>query len=256
MKKNLLLFLLFSSIAWCQQQNVTYAVAPATFEENQSVTVTFNGSSINETTWGVTGNALYLWAWSLDQNYANTMDCPTNGTWANSNEANRLTYNSSNDTYSITFVPSAFYNRTGMGRIGFLIKAKNATGDKKSQDILVNVGTFQVNLISPLQNSSTLIASGGNLNISATNTGGNASYVLKSNGATINTDSSTASYAFTHSGITSNQNYALEVTQGTTTITRNFSVVVNPELLVKLFLLELLMVLIIIRRIQQKLRWF
>lgn len=231
MKKNLLLFLLFSSIAWSQQQTVTYNVAPATFEENQSITVTFNGSSINETTWGVTGNALYLWAWSLDQNYANTMDCPTNGTWTSSSEANRLTYNSSNDTYSISFTPSTFYNRTGIGRIGFLVKAKNGTGDKKSQDILVNVGTFQVNLVSPLQNSSTLIASGGNLNISATNTGGNASYVLKSNGAMINTNNSTASYTFLHSNITSNQNYTLEVTQGATTITRTFSVVVNPGII-------------------------
>jgi len=228
MKKITLLFLLMVSYAWSQQQTVTYTVAPTTFEESQSITLTFNGSSINEATWGVTGNALYLWSWSFDLNDQNNADCPTNGSWDNSNEANRLTYNAGTDRYSITFVPNTFYNRTGIGRIGFLIKAKNGNGDKKSQDILVEVGTFQVNLTAPVQNSSTILASGSNFTISATNTGGNASYVLKSNGATINTNASTASYSFNHTGITSNQNYSLEVTQAGTTIIKNFSVIVNP----------------------------
>lgn len=228
MKKITLLFLLITSYAWSQQQTVTYSVTPTTFEENQSVTLTFNGSSINEATWGVTGNALYIWAWSFDLNDQNNANCPTNGDWGNSNEANRLTYNSANDTYSITFVPTAFYARTGIGRIGFLIKAKNGNGDKKSQDILLRVGTFQVNLTAPVQNSSTMLASGSNFTITANNTGGNASYVLKSNGSTINTNASTASYSYIHTGITSNQNYSLEVTQGATTITKNFAVIVNP----------------------------
>ncbi len=226
--KKITLFLLFiSSFAWAQQQTVTYSVSPATFEENQSVTLTFNGSSINEATWGVTGNALYLWSWSLDANNV-SQDCPTNGTWIASNETNRLVYSAVNDTYSITFVPSTFYARTGIARIGFLIKAKNATGDKKSQDIFANVGTFQVNLTAPLQNSTTLIASGSNFSISATNTGGNASYVLKSNGTLLNQNTSTASYSYTHTSITANQNYTLDVTQGATTISKYFSVVVNP----------------------------
>jgi len=226
--KKITLFLLFiSSFAWAQQQTVTYSVSPATFEENQSVTLTFNGSSINEATWGVTGNALYLWSWSLDANNV-SQDCPTNGTWIASNETNRLVYSAVNDTYSITFVPSTFYARTGIARIGFLIKAKNATGDKKSQDIFANVGTFQVNLTAPLQNSTTLIASGSNFSIAATNTGGNASYVLKSNGTLLNQNTSTASYSYTHTSITANQNYTLDVTQGATTISKYFSVVVNP----------------------------
>lgn len=226
--KKITLFLLFiSSFAWAQQQTVTYSVSPATFEENQSVTLTFNGSSINEATWGVTGNALYLWTWSLDANNV-SQDCPTNGTWIASNEANRLVYSSATDTYSITFVPSAFYNRTGIARLGFLIKAKNATGDKKSQDIFANVGAFQVNLTAPVQNSTTLIASNSNFSITATNTGGNALYVLKSNGTVLNQNTSTASYSYTHTAITSNQSYTLDVTQGSTTISKKFSVVVNP----------------------------
>ncbi|MGC1632700.1 MAG: alpha-amylase family glycosyl hydrolase [Gelidibacter sp.] len=222
------LILFLCSLSYGQQQGVTYNVSPSPFEENQSITITFNGSSINEATWGITGNALYLWAWSFDLNNQNTQNSPTNGDWENSNEANKLTYNSGNDTYSITFTPTAFYGRIGIGSIGFLVKAKNGIGDKKSQDILLSVGSFRVTLTSPQQNSTTILPSGGSLTISATNTDGNASYNLIANGTSISTNSNTSSFSFTHSNITSNQNYKLETTQSGTTITKLFSVITNP----------------------------
>ena len=229
MRKILLLgILLWGCVVFAQQQ-VTHSIAPATFEEATSITITVNGSSINEATWGVTGNALYIWAWSYDINDTNERDCPTNGIWTSSNEANRFTYNLALDTYTMTFVPSTFFNRVGLGRFGFLIKAKDGTGDKKSQNILTEVGSFQVTLNTPAQNSTTILASGGSLNIKASNTNGVANYNLKANGASINTASATASYAFNHTNITGNQNYELEVTQGTTTIVNRFAVVVNPN---------------------------
>jgi 1,4-alpha-glucan branching enzyme len=229
MKKILLLgFLLLGGIAFSQQQTVTSTITPATFEETTAITITINGSSINEATWGVTGNALYLWAWSFDTNNANIQDCPTNGTWTNSNEANRLTYVSGADIYQITLTPQQFFARNGIGRIGFLIKAKDGTGDKKSQDITANVGSFQVSLTAPTENSTTILASGSSLTISATNTNGNANYNLKSNGISINTATATASYSFNQTNITGNQNYELEVTQGATTIVKKFTAVVSP----------------------------
>jgi 1,4-alpha-glucan branching enzyme len=232
MKKSLLLLILFFFIqfGFSQVQNVTATVTPTSFEETTSITITFSGSSINEATWGVTGNALYLWAWSFDLNDINGTDCPTNGTWTVSNEANRLIYNSSNDTYSITFVPQTFYNRVGIGRIGFLLKPKNGTGtngNKKSQDFTIEVGAFQVNLTAPLQNSTTILSSGASRLVTATNTNGTANYVLKSNGTTLNSATGVSSYNYNHTNITSNQYYALEVTQGTTTVTKNFTVLVN-----------------------------
>ncbi|WP_298115918.1 alpha-amylase family glycosyl hydrolase [Flavobacterium sp.] len=226
-----LFFLFFAMNVFSQQQTITYNVSPTAFEENQSITVTFNGSSINEATWGVTGNALYLWAWSFDSNDTNILDCPTNGTWTNSSETNLLTYNSGTDTYSITFVPQTFYSRTGIGRIGFLVKAKNATGDKKSQDITLEVGLFQSTLTSPTVNSSTIISSGGSLNITANNTNGNASYNLKANGVSISSNPSTTSFSFNHTGITSNQAYELDITQASITQTKKFNVIVNPGIL-------------------------
>jgi hypothetical protein len=190
MKKTTLIFIfLLSFLGFSQQQTVSYSVSPSPFEEDDNITLTFDGTSIDEAAWGVGGNALYLWSWSYDLNLANQQDCPTNGAWTSSSETNRLTYNGGADAYSISFVPTAFYSRTGIGRIGFLIKAKDGTGDKKSQDILVDVGAFQIILNSPASNSTTIINSGDDLVIDATNTGGNADYVLKANGVTINSQS-------------------------------------------------------------------
>jgi 1,4-alpha-glucan branching enzyme len=229
MKKTLLLFfLLLTAGTFAQQQTVTYSITPATFEENTSITITINGNSINEAAWGVTGNALYLWAWAFDINDTTQKGTPLNGSWDASAEASKFIYNPGADTYTKTLTPASYYNVTSIGKIGFLIKAKDGTGDKKSQDILAEVGAFQVNLTSPVENSATIIASGANFTIAANNTGGNASYNLKSNGVSINTNSATANYSFNHPNLSSNQNYELEVTQVATTIVKKFTVIVNP----------------------------
>ena len=228
MKKIIHIYIyLISAISFGQQQTATYSVSPLPFEETDNITITFNGNSINEATWGVADNALYIWAWSWDLNLENSQGSPFRGTWDNSNEASRLTYNAGTDTYTISFVPTTFYGRTGIGRIGFLIKAKNGTGDKKSQDILVDVGLFQVSLTAPAS-SSTILNTGDNLNISASNSGGNANYVLKANGFTIDTQNNISSYSYTHNNITQNQNYALEVTLNGVTKTKTFSTITDP----------------------------
>ena len=229
MKKTILLLLLFVSLgSMAQQQTVTYSISPTTFEETTSITITINGNSINEATWGVTGNALYLWAWAFDLDDTTQKGTPLNGAWEASNEASKFTYNSGNDTYTKTFTPATYYNTTNIGRIGFLVKAKNGTGDKKSQDMFAEVGVFQVSLTSPTDNSSTILNSGESLSITATNTNGVAGYNLKSNGISINTNASTSNYTFNHTNITNNQNYELEVIQGVTTITKKFAVIVKP----------------------------
>ncbi|PIF69397.1 alpha-amylase family glycosyl hydrolase [Flavobacterium sp. 2] len=230
MKKTLLLiFLLLSAVIFAQQQTVTYSINPPTFEDTTSITITINGNSINESAWSVTGNALYLWSWSYDVNDANQLDSPSNGSWTASAEAGKFTYNAGTDTYTKTFTPSAYFNRNGIGKFGFLVKAKDGTGAKQSQDILVEVGSFQVTLTSPAENNSTIIANGGSLNIAATNTNGTASYTLKSNGVVIDSNSSTSSYSFNHVNITGNQSYELSVTQASTTIVKKFTAIVDPN---------------------------
>lgn len=230
MKKTLLsIFLLMAVNAFAQIQNVTYSINPSPFEDTTPITISIAGTSVNEGTWGVTGNALYLWSWSYDVSDTNQADSPSNGSWTASAEASRFTYNATTDTYTKTFTPSVYFNRNGIGRIGFLIKAKDGTGTKQSQDIVVEVGSFQVNLTAPLANSTTIINSGTNFVISAANTNGSASYTLKANGVTIHTNASTSNYTYSHVNITGNQNYELIAVQGTTTISKKFSVIVNPN---------------------------
>ena len=230
MKKIILsIFLLLTVITFAQQQTASYSVSPSPFEETTSVTITINGSSINETTWGITDHSLYLWAWAFDINDTTQKGTPNNGAWEASSDASKLTYNAVSDTYTKTLTPTTYYNITGIGKIGFLVKAKNGTGDKKSQDILVEVGSFQATLTSPIVNSTTIINSGSNFNITATNTNGTASYTLKANGITINTNTSTASYSFNHTNITANQSYELSIIQGATMLVKKFNVVVNPN---------------------------
>ncbi|AXB56271.1 alpha-amylase family glycosyl hydrolase [Flavobacterium fluviale] len=230
MKKTLLsIFLLMAVNAFAQIQNVTYSINPSSFEDTTPITISIAGTSVNEGTWGVTGNALYLWSWSYDVNDTNQADSPSNGFWTASAEASRFTYNAATDTYTKTFTPSVYFNRNGIGRMGFLIKAKDGTGTKQSQDIVVEVGSFQVNLTAPLANSTTIINSGTNFVISAANTNGSASYTLKANGIIIHTNASTSNYTYSHFNITGNQNYELIAVQGTTTISKKFSVIVNPN---------------------------
>ena len=224
----LILTFFISFFGFSQVQTITYSVSPTAFEENQSITITVNGTSVNETSWGITGNALYLWTWSFDINDANIIDSPTNGAWTSSNEVNRFTYNSGNDTYTYTLTPTTFYNRTNIGRIGFLAKAKDGTGDKKSQDVLIDVGAFQSVLVNPNVNSATIINSGESLNVTANNSNGIASYNLKANNVSISTANNVTSFAFNHLNITSNQSYQLEITQGTITQIKKFSLIVNP----------------------------
>jgi len=99
----------------------------------------------------------------------------------------------------------------------------------QSTDLFVEVGAFQVNLTVPLADSTTILNNGGSLAVTATNTGGAASYNLKANGTSINTANSTASYSYTHTNVTANTHYELVVTQGTNVITKEFSVIVNPN---------------------------
>jgi len=223
----ILLVFVFQGI-FAQQQTVVYEIDPCTFSENETVTLTFDGASIDESAWGITNNQLFIWAWSFDTNDQNIQDCPTNGQWTNSNNANMLSYNSSSDEYSINIVPTTFYGRTGIGRIGFLIKAQDGTGDKKTQDIIAEVGesNFQINRSSPNGNT-ILIDSGDTINIVAENTCGSADYVLKANGVTISSQNSTTNFSYTDTNITENKNYELVVSIGADEKVENFTALLN-----------------------------
>lgn len=221
MKKNIyILFLFISSIVFSQVQNATFVVSPSTFDETDEITITV--SNVNPATWGVSD--IYLWAWSFDSNFENIADSPTNGSWTNSNEAQKLT-NNGNGTYSISFTPTTLYNRTGIGRIGFLVKAKNGDGDKKSQDQLYDVGKFQITLTAPTETTS-IIDSDTNFQITAT-TSLEANYNLKANGVSIDQQMNLSSYSFSLMP-TENTSFVLEANNNGDIQTKEFNVVVKP----------------------------
>ncbi|HOD10983.1 MAG TPA: alpha-amylase, partial [Flavobacterium sp.] len=230
MKKKLLLLLIFPLSLIAQQQTATYSINPTpTFEGTDALTVTINGSSINESTWGVANNQLYAWVWALNSANAN-IPYSGNGAWENSDASKLMTYNSVNDTYSFTYNPNVFgfFGTTEVAKVGLLIKAKNGTEDKKSQDIVLNVGSFQVTLLNSIVAGGTQLFA-TNYSIAARHNGVASNYMLKRNGVTINTQNNLAassgppSYTYTDTATGNMNNYTLEVTQNGVTKVFNFS---------------------------------
>jgi len=177
---------------------INYTITPNPFNETDVITLTVPGNQIDEAAWGVSNNSIYIWSWSFDTNYQNSQDCPTNGSWNNSNDLNKLSYNSGTDTYSLTFTPTSFYGRTGIGRFGFLLKDKTGS-HQTSPDVFVNVGILNLNLTNPAPNSLTTVPAGNSINITAS-TNVASTFQLKANGAVVNTvstPSQTYSYSYT-----------------------------------------------------------
>ena len=222
MKKNLLLIisLLLGAISLAQQQTGNFTITPPSFEQDDEITITLSG--VVPGVWSTSD--VYLWAWYTNAN-GQQFDSPTNGSWTSSSESQKMT-NNGDGTFSFTMTPTDFYGAT---EIGMLAKAKDGTGDKKTQDFVTDVGTFQLTLNEP-QEDLNVIQNGDNFSISASNSAGNATYVLSANGSVINTQTGINTYSYTDTNITENKEYILEVTQGSITFTREFSVIAEPTI--------------------------
>lgn len=211
------------------QITTTFTTNPATFNETDAITITFQ---VDEAAFEVsTSHDLYLWAWSFDSNNESA-NAPTNGAWAASNSANKLTYVSSSGgtgtyTFTMNTVKSFYGNRSlPLTKIGFLVKTMD--GSKQSQDMFKNVGTFQFTLTNPQPGSTNVVTSGSVINITA-NSSLAANYVVKANGNTIYT-TSTASTAFDYA-YTATQDATIEVIATNpsdgSSVTKTFSVVIT-----------------------------
>ncbi len=204
----------FSQVSW--QGGVTP-------ESNQSATILFDKSgtglaAYNGTIYAHTGVTLNGTAWS------NVI-----GSWGNNSLQPSLTL-VSGTIYKLILTPTIlnYYGVTTGSVTKINMVFRSDTGTAQTVDLELNVGAFQSTLVQPTVNSTTVINSGGSLSISANNTGGNASYNLKANGVSINTVASATNYTFTHSNITTNQNYELVISLGGATQSRFFNVMVNP----------------------------
>lgn len=219
MKKFTLLFLLIGVLGYGQ---VTTTPSPAI--ANAPITLNFDKA----------GTAMASYTGTIYAHIGLTVDGDdwqyVIGEWNNNTTQPALTF-VSGTTYKLELTPDLF-TYFGVPLTSTITKIcvvfRAATGSPQSADYFLNVGSFQVTLNTPVQNSTTIINSGGSLNITASNTGGNASYSLKANGAVLNTNAATSNFAYNHTNITTNQNYELTVTQGESSIVKTFSVVVNP----------------------------
>lgn len=221
-----LLLILLSVSGWmlhAQVQQAEFSISPEVFGENDTIDIEVSGISPDQ--WGV--DELYLWAWSFDANGDNPMDAPGNGTWNNSGESHKL-IKLSDGKFGISLVPSVFFNRTGIGQIGMLVKAKNGSGDKKTQDYVVEVGRFQIHLELPEQ-SFTILDSAKSVVIRAT-TSEPATFTLLANGDSVfsSTQSDTLfQYDYT---VRENTQFNLEAYFGDDSQTQEFTVVIKPEI--------------------------
>ncbi|MGO4822515.1 MULTISPECIES: alpha-amylase family glycosyl hydrolase [unclassified Flavobacterium] len=221
MKKFLLLVSLFliSSLTFAQ-----FTSTPSPAIANGVVTLNFNK----------TGTPLATYTGTIYAHIGLTVNGTrwqnVKGTWGNNTTQPALTF-VSGTSYKLDLTPD-LYTYFGVPTTSSIteicVVLRNDAGNMQTADTFFNVGAFQVSLTSPVENSATIVASGANFTIAANNTGGNASYNLKSNGVSINTNSATANYSFNHLNLSSNQNYELEVTQAATTIVKKFTVIVNP----------------------------
>lgn len=229
MKKITILFCLITSLVFAQQ----VTISPAIFNVTDQITITVSFASVTCNTMG--SNPAKVYVHSGIGTSANPWSSVV-GNWGLDDGVGLMT-NNGNGTWSITMTPSSYYNlnatqQSSAARMGMVFR--NASGSQTLKlapscgDFFFNIGSFQSTLIIPNENSTTIIASGGNRNISASNTNGNANYNLKANQVSIDAVSNQSSYSFDHTNITTNQNYELEITQGTSIQTKKFSVIVTP----------------------------
>ena len=218
MKNFIFLFLL---ITWTGFAQTTTSPSPVL--ASGAVTINFNK----------TGTALAAYTGTIYAHIGLTVNgvqwSNIIGSWGVNTSQPALTQTGSN-TYFLTLSPD-LYTKFGVAPASAITQIcvvfRNAAGDMQtSPDIFIPVGAFQVNHTAPLSNNN-IISSGSNLPITANNTGGNANYNLFVNGISINAFTGTT-YSFTDTNITTNKTYDLQVSQGATTFSRKFSVIVDP----------------------------
>ena len=208
---------------------------PNPIEINQPVTITIDATSTATDCNGFTNPAkVYMHAGIGDDTNAWGFDVV--GNWGQDDGIGEMT-NNGNGTWSITITPNTYFNLTSTQvsnatKMGMVFRNANGTQEFKDNgcnDFIVNIGSFQVNMINPNANEVILVNSGGSLTVMAQNTNGNANYELFANGTSINTQNNITFFNFNHTNITTNTNYELIITQGTSVQTKTFSAIVIPN---------------------------
>ena len=222
MKKNYCISLIFLLCSYLSIGQIT--TSPATVLADQPATLTFNKTG--------TGLAAYtgvIYAYiGVTVNGVRFQNIKGSPVFTSPLHPQMTQVTASTYTLSITPDLYTYFGVSTSNSITELcIVFRSADAASQTIDYFVPVGAFQYNLTSPALNSNNIITNGSNVAVTATNTNGSASYNLFANGVSINT-ATTASYSYTDANVTVNKNYELRITQGVTTFSAKFSVVINP----------------------------
>ena len=231
MKKYYLLLLLIFGMFLVSYGQVT--ISPSPFEVDESITITLDtNSSATDCNGFSNPNKVYMHSGVGDG--SNAFGISVTGNWGQDDGVGEMT-NQGSGIYSITIVPETYYNLTpqqasNVIQMGMVFRNEDGSQEYKAngcQDFIFQVGSFQISLTAPTEDT-TIINSGDDFDITATNIGGNASYTLTANSVVIDTNTSTASYSYTDTNVTQNTSYVLTAVLDGTTISRTFSVIVDP----------------------------
>ncbi len=228
MKKNILLFLIplysFAQIT----------TNPSTIEINQSVTITVDINSSESDCNGMNSpGKVYLHSGVGDD--SNPWGFSVVGNWGQDDGVGEMTDNG-DGTWSISFLPEDYYGLTTAQantatKMGLVFRSEDGSQELKDNgctDFFLNIGAFQVTMINPGEGDVILVNTGDQTQILAQNTNGPANYELFINGSSFHTSNGTTFYqsAFI-SNINENKHCSLLVTQGSSSVTKNFNILVN-----------------------------
>ena len=221
-----LLFILLSQTVFSQVPSGEWVASPYPFSESSEITLTVSGINTGNMS-GV--NEVYLWTWyTKTDGSATNSDSNWNGQWSNSNDAMKMV-NNNDGSFSYTFKPTELYDDTGIDRIGVLAKAKDGTGDKKTQDHYIDVGIFSFDMLEP-GNSYSLIENGGDQSVVA-ETDVDVDFTLYEGIDIIHEKKSSKNFSYVIKSIIENTSYSLKAKDlgSGDEITRSFDVIIKPN---------------------------
>lgn len=232
MKKILLNFLLLLPLVALAQ--VTTNPSPIVVDQSLTITVDINST---ETDCNGFSNPSKVYAHLGVGNENDEYSIAVVGNWGQDDGVGEMTDNG-NGTWSITFTPNTYFNlstaeQNSVTKMGMVFRNADGSQEFKATgcaNFIFNVGAFQVTMInpSPSANGVIVVNNGANTQILAQNTGGPANYELFANGSSVHTQNNTTFYnGYLFSSLTENQFCELVITQGASTITKQFTIVVN-----------------------------
>jgi 1,4-alpha-glucan branching enzyme len=234
MKKILLSFILLIPTAILAQVSTN----PSPIEVDQSVTITIDANSTATDCNGFSSpTKIYAHLGVGDD--TDEYGISVVGNWGQDDGVGEMSSNG-DGTWSITFTPNTYFGLTtqqegNVTKMGMVFRNENGSQEFKDngcENFIYDVGAFQVSMINPANsdNGVLVVNSGGSTQILATNTNGPADYALYVNGNTtpIHTQNNTTFYnGYLFSNLTENKYCELIITQGASSITKTFMIVVN-----------------------------